>query len=618
MIRQRKLFRSRTAVNCRPEGSFWCRISRNPVEPTTEDCQTSKLIPSYRLPIPIHVMLHRIFLFSVVLLLAIFVGTADAEVASPAKYRHFEQWSNPLTPEWIPIATWLLATISIAAWRLSHNDDVLTQGMRSEFRAWIQGQASPLALTNDRGELLEATDALHKLLGIQVADSETPVEIVAVLKRYCISESSVASINQLQKCLRSQEFSECESRLLSWPGDRWWRVTLHAQLFVGEPRKFWVWSFQDVSQQQRLEQHRAHTERMQSISRLAGGMAHEFNNMLTAMLGNLELMKIDRTKTVEEVIDRIEAAEGAAVRANGLIRDLRRFASRDVTSQQSQLVLPVLANVCRILIRKTQSGIQIHHDLPAGCELKGIFNADQLTEALVKFGENSVEAISSNQGSVTLGAGLVSHNNLELLQIRIRDTGPGMPQATRQRAFEPFFTTKDPAKSSGLGMAIAYGLIAEMNGVVQIEQSSEFGTEIVMTFPTDPAFEPGQTTTRDERSLHVAIAEFDTDVRRSSAAMTSLLGHSTSLLTNCLELATAASGPRPFDVILLSESLPGMALAAMLQELRTVAPKTAVIVVGTGTPDLNVDQLAGQSVPHSVLQKPFTISELSAALANFV
>ncbi len=212
---------------------------------------------------------------------------------------------------------------------------------------------------------------------------------------------------------------------------------------------------------------------------------HEFNNLLTAILGNLDLMRTDLAKPVVAIADRITAAEKAAVRANRLIKELRMFAGRDVFAQEIQSLIPVVQRVRESLSSLCEGRIVVTDSVPgnnAHC-MTAKFNAEQLEEALMKLGKNALEAIGDGTGTVDFELQVVTVENSELLQITIRDSGSGMHRETKSRAFEPFFTTKDPTAHSGLGMAVAYGLIQEMNGGIQIVESTQTGTAVRVRFP---------------------------------------------------------------------------------------------------------------------------------------
>ncbi|MEZ6132557.1 MAG: HAMP domain-containing sensor histidine kinase [Planctomycetaceae bacterium] len=314
----------------------------------------------------------------------------------------------------------------------------------------------------------------------QSADS---VNLTARIHAHCRDVSSLETLRRLRGWLRGYGVESIQSVLVPHGGDRYFRLTLLPQYDSQQRVAFWIWMFEDASQCLRLEQYQTHSEKMRSISRLAGGMAHEFNNLLTAVLGHLELLRTKIPVHETHITQHIDKAEHAGLRAGQLIMQLRKFAGRDRQSQERQSVVPVVRKVCEQLQRTGQDRVQITQTIPADSCLSVRLNAAQLEDALLKLGANALEAIGDQPGRIEFHVRVVVQDDTPLLQILIRDSGCGVPTSVRDRVFEPFFTTRDPATSSGLGMAIAYGLIEEMGGAVQVTDSSANGTEITVTFP---------------------------------------------------------------------------------------------------------------------------------------
>jgi signal transduction histidine kinase len=354
--------------------------------------------------------------------------------------------------------------------------------MQKHLQQWLQHQTAPVAFTDRQGKLAGTTAAFDSLLTLyRTADGQPADNLLTGLQMLCEDSPGQQTVLRIRDALLADSPSAIQSFVLSHGSGKYCRITLLPQPHE-HADDLWIWLFEDASQSLRLEQHQTHSEKMHAIARLAGGMAHELNNMLTAVLGHLELMKL-KAAQLPQMTMHIDSAERAALRATTLIQELRRFAGREQQSQQLQPVVPVLQRVVERLKDMAPAGIRVHTNLQNEAQLDCRCNAIQLEDALLKLGTNAIEAIGDATGEICFCARLVQQPPHSVLQILIQDNGTGFSESTRDHVFEPFFTTKDPARSAGLGMAVAYGLIEEMGGNIEVAQSSPAGTEVIVSFP---------------------------------------------------------------------------------------------------------------------------------------
>lgn len=346
----------------------------------------------------------------------------------------------------------------------------------------------PILVTTAAGRILHATSEAACAFRSYSATQEVGGNAFDWISQNYTEEKSQRQIEQLRHAFHHGSFRDVEPVILTANDQKSWRITLMPQMTTSDTPPVWLWVFRDTSSSRLLEQHERHSEKMGVISRFAGGMAHEFNNLLTAILGNLELMRMDVKRPISDVVDRLDAAERASMRVNQLIHQLRLFAGRDSMTQEVQLLLPVVQRVRSSLSALCDGRITITQTctIDDSERMSARFNAEQLEDALMRLGKNAVEAIGDLHGKINFDLQIVSEEQSESLQITIEDTGVGMPPGDQNRAFEPFFSTKDPNTATGLGMAVAYGLIEEMNGAVQISNSTQSGTDVRVTLPISP------------------------------------------------------------------------------------------------------------------------------------
>lgn len=232
----------------------------------------------------------------------------------------------------------------------------------------------------------------------------------------------------------------------------------------------------DVSEQRRLERDLAQAQRLEAVGALAAGVAHDFNNILTAISASAEglLTDANASERQKEIATRID---GASDRGADLVRRLLAFARQQPLAPNRVDVNPLVRELVALL-RPTLSGnIDIIVDL-APCELAVIADASQLQSALLNLAVNARDAMPK-------GGQLKFHTepSEDRVLIEVSDTGEGIPFDQQARVFEPFYTTKGAGKGSGLGLAMVYGFAAQTGGDVDLRSAPGAGTAVRMRLP---------------------------------------------------------------------------------------------------------------------------------------
>jgi PAS domain S-box-containing protein len=247
----------------------------------------------------------------------------------------------------------------------------------------------------------------------------------------------------------------------------------------------------DVTEQKKIEAQLAHAEKMEAVGTLSGGVAHEFNNILMAMRGYLQLLSLD-SGISDQAKDRIQKVEQAAERAANLIKKMLTFSRHEPKELTLVDVNTAVQTVQGMLQQSLDQPTQIKLDLAP--ELPGILaNYSQLEQLLLNIALNARDAISG-PGQITIRTSKQQLDDAfarihfwakpgSYLVISIIDTGSGMSPEIVGRAFDPFFTTKGPDKGTGLGLAIAYALVHNLGGGIQVETESGKGTTFTIYLP---------------------------------------------------------------------------------------------------------------------------------------
>jgi PAS domain S-box-containing protein len=255
----------------------------------------------------------------------------------------------------------------------------------------------------------------------------------------------------------------------------------------------WEMIAEDVTGRRQLEGQLRQAQKMEAVGRLTGGLAHDFNNILTTILTNAELVAAALPPAVPEVHADLGEIVEAARRGGDLVKKLLGFSRRERLE-----ILPTnLPQVTAELLAARRDVVPGHVQVamaPAPADLPPVLaDTDALEHILVNLVANARDAMPRG-GTISLGFERARLDETyraahgwgtpgNYVALVVRDTGAGMDEATRSRAFEPFFTTKPPGSGSGLGLPMVYGLMKQMNGFVRLESDPGRGTRVTLFFP---------------------------------------------------------------------------------------------------------------------------------------
>jgi len=359
-------------------------------------------------------------------------------------------------------------------------------------------------------------------------------------------------------------------------------------------------------------------QKMESIGQLTGGVAHDFNNVLMVVLGNLGLLK--RRLAEPALVRFVDAASAGAERGAALTKRMLAFARRQELKPQTVELHALVDGIAEMLGRSIGPGIQIavafSPDLPAVR-----VDPNQFELALLNLALNARDAmpdggrlgIDARRGKAP--SDLPSAGPGEYVCVTVSDTGFGMDEATIKRAIEPFFTTKGIGKGTGLGLSTVHGLAVQSGGALRLSSRVDEGTTVQLWLPvaerqasesTDSAAEPP----RAMRGRRILVVDDDPLVLASIAEMLEDEGH---MVTD------AQSGPKAldalreqkFDIVITDQAMPDMTGIDLARNIRRAWPGLPIILA-SGYPNLP----ASEQLALPCLAKPFQPAELLALLAS--
>ena len=357
------------------------------------------------------------------------------------------------------------------------------------------------------------------------------------------------------------------------------------------------------------------SQKMESLGILAGGIAHDMNNVLGAIL-SLASAHLTTQVPASATYQAFETMRDAALRGRGMVKRLLNFARQGPNETRVMDMNSVILEQVRLLEYTTLAQVHLEMELaPALKPIQG--DASALAHLFINLCVNSVEAMGEG-GTLTLRSRNTPEGRVE---VQVEDTGCGMSREVLDRAMVPFFTTKEVGKGTGLGLSIVYTTMKAHGGLLAIRSVLGHGTCITLDFPAAQAEVPAETplasapVLASSASLTVLLVDDDDLILRSTAMLVEVLGHKVVTAERGEEaLARLSAGLKP-DVVILDMNMPGLGGKRTLPKLRSLCPDLPVLLA-TGRADDEALSLIAAHPRVSLLSKPFTIEELQGELAK--
>ncbi len=376
---------------------------------------------------------------------------------------------------------------------------------------------------------------------------------------------------------------------------------------------------QAEQQQHKLEGQLRQAQKMEALGTLAGGTAHEFNNMLGIILGYSELIQTDLGESHPSQSDLDEILK-AGQRAKEIIQQILTFSRLQRQPRELLELNDVIRGATRQLRAALPATIRLEEDL-GDAPLRILGNAAQIHQVLMNICTNARQALNKAGGVIRLTQRTLKlekeaaqiHPNLRggtYAHLSIADDGTGMDTATLARIFEPFFTTKGQGQGNGLGLAVVHGIVQAHDGVVFAQSQPGRGTTFHLYFPAAQE----ETRTKDKmeskpnpkNGQHILLVDDEPALTQVTAKFLQRAGFRTTGVHSAREALSAFERqPEQFDLVITDLTMPEMSGAALARNLHDRRPSLPVIIISgfDGAETLN-----GDTAPNirTLLQKPFT------------
>ncbi len=393
--------------------------------------------------------------------------------------------------------------------------------------------------------------------------------------------------------------------------------------------KLMAGSSSDITSTKNLEQEHEHlqeqlrqSQKMEAIGQLAGGVAHDFNNILQAVLGYAQLLK----DTLEQESSEYECANeiySGAERAAGLTQQLLAFSRRQIIELAPVQLNKVVDNLCSLINRLISEQVQLEVVLnPELKTMKG--DVGQIEQILLNLCINARDAmpeggrISIKTMQVTFDDEFCQHNNWaqpgQFVGLEITDTGKGIPEEIKDKIFDPFFTTKPLGQGTGLGLATVYGIIKQHNGLINVVSELNRGATFRIYFPATDAAPEGQSQAETFKQTRgnetILIAEDDASLRRLVSKILTDQGY-TVLEAEDGQQATeiAEAHLKLIDLVVLDVVMPRKTGKVVMEEVHALKPDLPIIFIsGYSSGGIHANFVLEKGL--MFIQKPFNIKKL--------
>jgi PAS domain S-box-containing protein len=387
---------------------------------------------------------------------------------------------------------------------------------------------------------------------------------------------------------------------------------------------------QKIEQERRaLETQLQQSQKLESVGRLAGGVAHDFNNMLAVIIGYTELI-LDETPPNTDIYQSLEEIFQAAERAKGLTRQLLAFARKQVLEMTTLNINTVITDFSKMIKRLIGEDVTIklllQNDLP-----DIIADSAMMEQILMNLAVNARDAmpdggiltIETREVSLEQGYAAAKIDVIpgDYLMLAVTDTGHGMDEQTRERIFEPFFTTKESGKGTGLGLSTVYGIAKQHGGHIWVYSEPGYGTIFKIYFPLSHTEVKTRTKQVDAAPIPaqgetILVVEDETKLRAFFCSVLSKLGYRVLSAESPAEARLIGMQHQGhIDLMLTDVVMPEMNGKALYEILAPYNPDMQVVFMSGYTENV-IAQRGVLQEGINFIQKPFSINQLAAKLSS--
>jgi len=381
----------------------------------------------------------------------------------------------------------------------------------------------------------------------------------------------------------------------------------------------------DITERKEIERKLLQSEKLKSLGELSGGVAHDFNNVLAAILGRVQLLKMqvkppigkeEKRKLVLELEKGLEIIERASLDGAETVRRIQEFSRRRTDDKDfTQVDINELINNALEFTRAKwkneaeSKGIKIRVKKELSKLTPTLGCSSEIREVFTNLINNALDAMPQG-GEIRINS-LMDDNNVV---VKIEDTGSGIPKDIKDKIFDPFFTSKG-VQSTGLGLSVSYGIINRHHGNITVENNEGEGTTFTMKFPVTKTRSKGEVKEekvvpikRKQQKARILVIEDEEDVRQLLSDILTNAGHDVEIAADGSQ-GIELFEKKEFDLVLSDLGMPGMSGWEVAEKVKSINDKVPVALITGWNVTLDGSKMNDSGV-NLVVQKPFKMDQL--------
>lgn len=388
----------------------------------------------------------------------------------------------------------------------------------------------------------------------------------------------------------------------------------------------------DVTEQRRAEENRirleeqlSQTHKMEAIGTLAGGVAHDFNNMLAVIMGNAELALDDIGQ--DGPVANLQQILKASKRSRDLVKQILTFSTKKGEDVQALHLAPLLKETRDLLRAAIPSTIKMELEIHTNDDII-LANPSQIQQVILNLATNAVYAMRNGGGMLTIGLTSITLGPDSVLggedegydryvKVMIRDTGEGIPPEVQQRIFEPFFTTKEKTQNVGMGLSVVYGIVNAHHGSIEVESEMGKGSTFTVIIPQSnrpTGAEQKKDDSPGSLKERILFVDDEPDLAEMTRLMLEKLGCQVTACTDSSEaLDIFVRDPNRFSLVITDYTMPGLTGLALAEQILKIK-KDVPIILCTGYSDAISPDIAEKVGIREYLMKPISRSQMVQAI----
>ncbi|WP_321371611.1 ATP-binding protein [uncultured Desulfuromusa sp.] len=403
-------------------------------------------------------------------------------------------------------------------------------------------------------------------------------------------------------------------------------VSLMPIMFRGERMLHMTW--RDITDRKRIEKERLELEsqlrqkhKMEAVGYMAGGMAHNFNNNLSIILGNVELSQLKvQDPTVQNLL---KNAKIGIMRSRDLISKIITYSRKGIHNKSSIQLLSIVDETIALLRSTLPATINLQKVTSPACASYCIVaDASQIQEVLINLSNNAVQAMNE-KGNLIISLELVAFGEKDIpaqyeavpgtyAKLSVQDSGCGIPAEIVDKVFDPFFTTKEDYEGAGMGLATVQGIVAQHGGIIKVNSIPNQGTVFDLYFPIvkNVATELKSVNAKMPKGTEKILFVDDNEILATLGEnILSEAGYQITVMTDSKDaLNLLSANPDLFDLVITDQTMPDLTGIELIREIKKIKPGLRSIIITGYSTAINADAAKQQGID-AFCMKPLNMPE---------